>query len=92
MSNVRGNAAIVGTAESDLGAVAPDMSPIDLMAQGTMRALDDCGLTLGDVDGIFVAASQSRMAAMSLVEYLGRLNPRRMTWHRYNMTTTRRLS
>lgn len=71
MSNVRGNAAIVGTAESDLGAVAPDMSPIDLMAQGTMRALDDCGLTLGDVDGIFVAASQSRMAAMSLVEYLG---------------------
>ena len=51
MSNVRGNAAIVGTAESDLGAVAPDMSPIDLMAQGTMRALDDCGLTLGDVDG-----------------------------------------
>ena len=71
MSNVRGNAAIVGTAESDLGAVAPEMSPIDLMAQGTMRALDDCGLTLGDVDGIFVAASQSRMAAMSLVEYLG---------------------
>ena len=71
MSKVRGNAAIVGTAESDLGAVAPDMSPIDLMAQGTMRALNDCGLTLGDVDGIFVAASQSRMAAMSLVEYLG---------------------
>ena len=70
MSKVRGNAAIVGTAESDLGAVAPDMSPIDLMAQGTMRALNDCGLTLGDVDGIFVAASQSRMAAMSLVEYL----------------------
>ena len=71
MSNVRGNAAIVGTAESDLGAVAPDMSPIDLMAQGTMRPHDDCGLTLADVDGMFVAASQSRMAAMSLVEYLG---------------------
>ena len=72
MSNVRGNAAIVGTAGSDLGAVAPEMSPIDLMAQGTMRALDDCGLTLGDVDGIFVAAKPiARMAAMSLVEYLG---------------------
>ena len=50
MSNLRGNVAIVGTAESDLGLVAPDMTPFDLMAQGTMRALDDCGLTLQDVD------------------------------------------
>ena len=40
MSKIRGNAAIVGTAESDLGAVAPEMSPVDLMAQGTVRALD----------------------------------------------------
>ena len=32
MSKIRGNAAIVGTAESDLGAVAPDMSPVDLIA------------------------------------------------------------
>jgi hypothetical protein len=29
----RGSAAIVGVAESDLGAVAKDMSAIDLMAQ-----------------------------------------------------------
>ena len=75
MSKIRGNAAIVGTAESDLGAVAPDMSPVDLMAQGTVRALDDCGLSLSDVDGILVAASQSRMAALSLCEYLG-VNPK----------------
>ena len=75
MSKIRGNAAIVGTAESDLGAVAPDMSPGDLMAQGTVRALDDCGLSLSDVDGILVAASQSRMAALSLCEYLG-VNPK----------------
>ena len=38
----RGSAAIVGVAESDLGAVAQDMSPIDLMAQGIQRALADC--------------------------------------------------
>ena len=43
MSKIRGNAAIVGTAESDLGAVAPDMSPIDLMAQGTVRAEPEKG-------------------------------------------------
>ena len=69
--SLRGKSAIVGTAESDLGLVAPDMSPIDLMAQGTVRALDDCGLSLKDVDGLFVATSQSRMAALSLCEYLG---------------------
>ncbi len=71
MSNHRGNIAIVGTAESDLGVVAPDMTPFDLMAQGTMRALDNCGLKLSDVDGYFAATSQSRMVAMAMCEYLG---------------------
>jgi acetyl-CoA acetyltransferase len=66
----RGGAAIVGAAESDLGAVAALMSPIDLMAQGIHRALADCGLTLHDVDGLFCATTQARTSAMSLVEYL----------------------
>jgi acetyl-CoA acetyltransferase len=67
----RGSVAIVGAAESDLGAVAALMSPIDLMAQGIHRALDDAGLTLKDVDGLFCATTQARTSAMSLVEYLG---------------------
>jgi acetyl-CoA acetyltransferase len=67
----RGSVAIVGAAESDLGAVAALMSPIDLMAQGIHRALDDAGLTLADVDGLFCATTQARTSAMSLVEYLG---------------------
>src|SRR5271157_2629161 len=67
----RGGAAIVGVAESDLGAVAELMSPIDLMAQGIQRALADCGLSLKDVDGVFCATSQARTSVMSLVEYLG---------------------
>jgi len=71
MSNLRGNVAIVGTAESDLGLVAPETTPYDLMAQGTMRALDNCGLKLSDVDGYFAATSQSRMVAMAMCEYLG---------------------
>ncbi len=66
----RGSAAIVGVAESDLGAVAALMSPLDLMAQGIARALDDCGLTLKDVDGLFCATTQARTSAMSLAEYL----------------------
>src|SRR6478609_6197046 len=67
----RGSAAIIGAAESDLGAVAALMSPIDLMAQGIHRALEDAGLALKDVDGLFCATTQARTSAMSLVEYLG---------------------
>ena len=73
----RGSAAIVGVAESDLGLVAPHTSPIDLMAQGVMRALDDCGLQLSDVDALFAATPQARFSTMMLKEYLG-LNP---TWN-----------
>jgi acetyl-CoA acetyltransferase len=67
----RGNAAIVGVAESDLGQVADGLSVIDLMAQGTKRALDDCGLSLKDVDGLFSATAQSRLSVLALAEYLG---------------------
>jgi len=67
----RAAAAIVGAAESDLGQVADGLNPIDLMAQGITRALDDCGLALKDVDGLLCAATQSRTSGLSLSEYLG---------------------
>ena len=67
----RGAAAIVGVAESDLGQVADEMSPMDLCAQGIQRALADSGLTLKDVDGLFCAMTQQRMSIVSLIEYLG---------------------
>src|SRR6266481_4349714 len=67
----RGGAAIVGAAESDLGQVGQGLNPIDLMAQGIVRALDDCGLALRDIDGLFGAATQSRTSGLSLSEYLG---------------------
>src|SRR5262245_28802866 len=73
----RASAAIVGVAESDLGHVAEGLSVIDLMAQGVHRALDDCGLKLKDVDGLFSATTQSRLSVVALAEYLG-LNPRFM--------------
>ena len=69
--STRGGAAIVGAAETDLGAVAAGMSPIDLMAQGIHRALADCGLGLKDVDGLLCATAQSRTSGLSLAEYLG---------------------
>lgn len=75
MSLKRGSIAVVGAAESDLGQVAPNTSPVDLMAQATLRALDDCGLELSDIDGIFSAATQVRTAPMNLAEYFG-IKPR----------------
>ncbi len=71
----RGHCALVGVAESDLGLVSPNLSPFDLMGQATCRALDDCGLSLSDIDGVFAMTSQSRMPALSMSEYLG-LHPR----------------
>jgi acetyl-CoA acetyltransferase len=67
----RGGAAIVGAAESDLGHVADGLNVIDLMAQGIGRALEDCGLGLRDVDGLFCATTQARTSGLSLAEYLG---------------------
>lgn len=71
----RGSVAVVGAAESDLGQVAQHTSPVDLMAQGTIRALEDAGLKLSDVDAVFSAATQVRMAPLALAEYLG-IKPR----------------
>jgi acetyl-CoA acetyltransferase len=67
----RGSVAVVGVAESDLGQVAPNTSIVDLMAQATVRALEDCGLKLSDIDAILSATTQSRYPAMALAEYLG---------------------
>lgn len=67
----RGGSAIVGVAESDLGVVAPGTTPLDLMGQAVQAALEDAGLSLSDVDGVFSAASQLRMPTISLCEYLG---------------------
>ncbi|NKJ48491.1 thiolase [Burkholderia sp. SG-MS1] len=67
----RGACAILGVAESDLGEVGAGLSAIDLMAQATHRALQDCGLSLRDVDGVFATTSQSRMPTLALCEYLG---------------------
>lgn len=71
----RGAVAIVGAAESDLGEVVPGLTPMDLMAQAAVRALDDAGISLREVDGIFASGVQTRMASIALAEYL-KIQPR----------------
>jgi acetyl-CoA acetyltransferase len=73
--SLRGKAAIVGVAESDLGEVGPGFAPLDLVGQATLRALDDAGLKKEDVDGLFSASAYYHMPTLSVGEYLG-LQPR----------------
>lgn len=69
MPNTNGEATIVGVAESDLGAV-PGKSAVDLAVQGSLRALQDAGLCIADVDAVFTA-NLSRFSAIQLSEALG---------------------
>jgi acetyl-CoA acetyltransferase len=72
---MRGEHAIAGAAESDLGEVGPGFTPADLMAQASLRALEDCGLTPADVDGVFAATTQLPWASVNLADQLG-IRPR----------------
>jgi 3-oxoacyl-[acyl-carrier-protein] synthase III len=68
--SLRGGAAIVGVAESDLGEVGPGFTPLDLIGQATSRALDDAGLEKEDVDGLFSASAYYHILTLSVGEYL----------------------
>jgi len=61
-------AAIVGVAESDLGLTGK--SVLQLQAQAILGALEDAGLGLRDVDGLFTNGV-SRFSATQVAEYLG---------------------
>ncbi len=75
MMSLRGRAAIVGVAESDLGEIEPGFTPLDLVGQATLRALDDAGLKKEDVDGLFSASAYHHMPTLSVGEHLG-IRPR----------------
>ncbi|QBY55922.1 thiolase C-terminal domain-containing protein [Cupriavidus oxalaticus] len=64
--------AIVGAAETDLGAL-PHLSEMDLRADAAHKALAECGLTLADVDGITSAVD----SPIDVAHYLG-ITP---TWY-----------
>ncbi|GAA1002350.1 thiolase [Acrocarpospora pleiomorpha] len=69
--DLRGAAAIVGVAESDLGEVGQDRYAIELAAQAASAALAEAGLSVRDVDGLFCAIAGRGMAPLDVAEYLG---------------------
>ncbi|MCW5707786.1 acetyl-CoA acetyltransferase [Shinella sp.] len=64
-------AAVVGVAESDEIGVVPNKSTLQLQGEAVLNALDDAGLALRDVDGLFTAGFRTTEVA----EYLG-IHPR----------------
>ena len=74
--SISGRAAIVGAAEVDTFQTS-GRSPVGLMAVAAKRALDDAGLSPGDVDGLLTSSSYYYMPTLTLGEYLG-VHPRFM--------------
>lgn len=72
--NLRGEVAIAGVAESELGHT-PHLSPLDQMAQAALSALAEAGLRKSDIDGVFSTSAYYNMATVNLCEYL-RIVPR----------------
>ena len=73
---MRGVAAIAGIGESDTWDVGDAaLTPLDLIAQATMHALDDAGLAKDDVDGLCTASAYFGMPGLNVGEHLG-IRPR----------------
>ncbi len=67
MADLSRTAAIVGVAESDEIGRVENKSSLQHHAEAAYNALEDAGLTLGDVDGLMTAG----YSTLTLAEYLG---------------------
>ncbi|MBW8859225.1 MAG: hypothetical protein JF570_05690, partial [Caulobacter sp.] len=66
----RGRTAIVGAATFGQGK-APGYEASDLAAIASAMALEDAGLSLADVDGLFFCHHTDTMGGLSFAQYLG---------------------
>jgi acetyl-CoA acetyltransferase len=70
MHNLKGSAAIVGVGTAGVG-LAPGKSHLELIAEASKIALDEAGLTMRDVDGLFTASLVNFFPTLTTAEYLG---------------------
>lgn len=68
--SLRGRAAIVGIGNTKRWN-APGRTPFDQLQEAVILALEDCGLSLKDVDGLFCAISSSGLPVLNVAERLG---------------------
>jgi acetyl-CoA acetyltransferase len=67
---LRGRTAVVGIGTAGTGE-APGRTATELMAEASLAAIADAGLTLPDIDAIFAATSTHAFPTLSVAEYLG---------------------
>ncbi|MGB3864268.1 MAG: thiolase [Xanthobacteraceae bacterium] len=68
--SLRGTSAFVGTGQAGIGA-APGYTHLDLLGLAVREALDDSGLKLSDIDGLFTANMVNILPTLAVGEYLG---------------------
>ena len=74
MTALRGQVAVVGIGNTRRWN-APGRTPFDQAQEAAILALEDCGLGLQDVDGLFCAISSSGLPVLNMAEKLG-IRPR----------------
>lgn len=72
--SLRGSVAVTGVGTFGQGS-SPGWTPMELMQAAAMRALDDAGLDLADIDGLCAATFYHFFPTLSAAEYLG-IRPR----------------
>ncbi len=70
MKHLRGKAACVGAATFGQGE-APGWNPLEMMGKASVMALEDAGVPIAEVDGVWAATAVHAMPGMSLAEHLG---------------------
>ena len=70
----RGKLAVVGAATFGIGE-CPGTTSLEMAATASLLALDDAGIALAEVDGLFICLPDDMFAGLSLAEHLG-LQPR----------------
>jgi acetyl-CoA acetyltransferase len=66
----RGKTAIAGAATYGIGK-CPGHDAVDMAAKASLLALEDAGLQLSEVDGLYTSAPYEAMGGLQLAEYLG---------------------
>ena len=62
---------IVGVGEAGIGRQTGPMTEVELTAAAALNALDDAGVSMQEVDGLFTASTTDVLSALSLAEYAG---------------------
>src|SRR5271167_4379681 len=70
MNSLSGQVSIAGVATAGVG-WETQMSVAEIMAEASLSALKDAGLSVRDVDGIFAVTPYYWMASVTLAEQLG---------------------